>query len=100
MPYICYCKDHPESTTLRVEHKPPHLRYIESILDHILVAGPLYDSASKEQNGSFYVFDVDTEEEVRAFLQNDPYHNAGIFTEVTLQPFQPVAGTWVGGKTW
>ena len=100
MPYFCYCKDNPGSARLRKEHLPAHLRYVESIIDRILVAGPLIDTGSQGHNGSFFLYQVDTEEEARELLHNDPYYNAGVFTEVKCQPFLPVAGTWVGGITW
>ena len=100
MPYFCYCKDCPDSAGLRKEHTPAHLRYTESIIDKILVAGPLIDADSGTYHDSCFIYRVDTREEALELLHNDPYYNAGVFTEVNCQPFLPVAGTWVGGITW
>jgi hypothetical protein len=85
---------------LRKEHTPAHLRYIETILDQILVAGPLIDPVSGSFNSSCLIYEVETKEEALDLLHNDPYFIAGIFAEVHCQPFLPAAGSWVGGKTW
>jgi uncharacterized protein YciI len=100
MPYICFCKDHPDTTSLRKEHTQAHLRYIETILEKILVAGPLIDPDSGNYNSSCFIYQVETRDEALELLHNDPYYIAGIFKQVHCQPFRPAAGSWIGGKTW
>ena len=100
MPYICFCTDHPGSNQLRRDHTPAHLDYIETILDRILIAGPLIEAESGSFNASCSIYQVDTQEEALHLLHNDPYFIAGIYAEVRCQPFLPAAGTWIGGKTW
>lgn len=100
MPYICYCKDHPGSLNLRREHTPAHLDYIETILDRILIAGPLIDVESGGYNASCFIYQAETEDEALQLLHNDPYFKAGIYTEVRCQQFLPAAGSWIGGKIW
>jgi hypothetical protein len=39
--YAVYCLDKPSSADHRKNHAAAHLAYIESIIDKILVAGPL-----------------------------------------------------------
>ena len=100
MPYICYCKDCPNSADLRQEHTPAHLHYIETILDRILVAGPLIESEPGIYNASCFIYEAQTREDALELLHNDPYYIAGIFAEVDCQEFLPAAGSWIGGKTW
>ena len=100
MAYICFCKDHPDSAELRRTHTKQHLTYIESILQHVLVAGPLIREEFGEFNASFFVYDTDVEAEALKLLHNDPYYKAGIYAEVRCQRFRPAAGTWIGGTTW
>lgn len=100
MPYICYCKDHPDSESLRKQHTAAHLHYIEMIIDQILVAGPLIETDTGGYNASCLIYKVETREEALKLLHNDPYFIAGIFAEVNCQPFLPAAGTWIGGITW
>lgn len=100
MPYFCYCKDVPNSENLRQENTRAHLAYIESILDKILVAGPLGDPDNDGYKASCLIYDVDTPEEALELLHNDPYYIAGIFAEVNCQAYLPAAGTWIGGKIW
>jgi len=100
MPYICYCKDHPGVRQLRQKHTPAHLDYVETILDRILVAGPLIDTQSGDYNASFLVYQAETQQEALKLLHDDPYYIAGIFAEVHCQQFLPAAGTWIGGKIW
>jgi uncharacterized protein YciI len=100
MPYICYCEDGPEGTAKRQEHMAAHLAYIESILDKILVAGPMGEINSDSFASSCFVYDTQTPEETMGLLHNDPYYQAGVYKSVDCRRFLAVAGTWVGGKTW
>lgn len=100
MAIICFCKDHPGSSGLRRAHTAAHLAYIETILDHILVAGPLVDEETSSYNASCFIYQTDDKSEAMNLLHNDPYFKAGIYAEVKCQRFKPAAGTWLGGTTW
>lgn len=100
MTYICFCKDHPNSTDLRQQHVTEHLAYIETIMDRILVAGPLIDPESGSYNASCLIYQAETQEEALDLLHNDPYFIAGVYADVHCQQFLPAAGNWIGGKTW
>ena len=38
-------------------------------------------------NGSFFMVEADSEEEIRVFQQNDPIFRANIWDEITISPF-------------
>ena len=100
MATICLCNDHPDSAELRHAHTAAHLAYIETIIDRILVAGPLVDATTEAYTASCFIYDTDDEDEALNLLHNDPYYKAGIYSSIRCQRFKPAAGTWIGGKTW
>jgi uncharacterized protein YciI len=99
--YAVLCIDKPDGTSeaKRKQHALAHLAYVETILDRILVAGPLKAPDGPTQ-GSLLVFAVETEAEAKALLEGDPYFAADIWQSVAVYPYWGVAGQWVGGKTW
>ena len=100
MPYAIVLRDAPGSAAPRREHLQRHLEFVERVIDRILVAGPLGDPASGAQTGSLYVLDVADPAAARALLEQDPYYVAGVWAEVTIEPFAAAAGAWVGGLAW
>ena len=102
MPYLAVCRDDPQQDTgaLREAHKLAHFAYIESILDSLLVAGPVPQPPDGAHRASLFVYAVESEAEARALLQSDPYFQAGIYADVELQEFLPAAGEWIGGTIW
>jgi uncharacterized protein len=97
--YAAYCRDGPEAARLREEHLRDHLDHIERNMDRLLIAGPLKNEEGAF-TGSFILFDVSSLEEAQALLEADPYYRAGIWSEVRIERFLPVAGRFVGGRNW
>ena len=100
MAFICLCTDIPASGELRRSNTPQHLAYIESIMEYVLVAGPLFADGSGDYNASCFIYDTDDKKQALRLLHNDPYYKAGIYARVHCQRFRPAAGAWIGGKTW
>jgi len=102
MPYIAICRDDAgkDTESLRRSAKQQHFDYIESILEHLLVAGPLPREQDGAHRASLFVYAVDSEPAARELLEADPYYKAGIYADVELQAFLPAAGSWIGGKIW
>ena len=73
---------------------------IETILDRLLIAGPLAENRGRRHAASLFVYGVDQEGEARQLLEDDPYFQAGIYGEVRLWSFTPAAGRWIGGTIW
>jgi hypothetical protein len=94
------CLDAPDSHAARRGATPAHLRWVESMLDHIALAGPLYSEDGARMIGSLYVFRTSSLAQARAWLESDPFYAAGFWAEVQLRPFLPAAGELVGGKFW
>lgn len=100
MATLCLCHDVPDSTALRESARDAHFAYIESIMDEVLVAGPLGDPEIRAWRGSAFLYATDDADRARALLHNDPYYQAGVYARVDTFPFLPAAGHWLGGGIW
>lgn len=99
MPWTVILWDGPGAPGLRQRHLGAHLAYAESVMDRLLVGGP-FRRPDGTFVGSLLVVDAETEDEVRMILEGDPYFQAGVWSDVRIEPFRPVVGTWIGGKVW
>lgn len=101
MAVVALCRDDPavDTAALRATALQQHFAYIESVLDRLLVAGPIRDASGK-QIASLLIYDVDEIDAARQLLENDPYYRAGIYSDIEFSPFLPAAGRWIGGKIW
>jgi uncharacterized protein len=94
------CRDVPNSAVRRKAAAESHRRYLESILDRLLLAGPLYSGDGRTVVGSLFVYKTTNIEDARKLLEADPYHQAGFWNSIEIHPFVPAAGDCVGGKIW
>lgn len=96
---LVLCKDRlgPEADAAREEFMQGHLDHVESILDHILVAGPIFDDDGKTVIGSSLVYKTADKEQARAWLAGDPYYQAPIWETVEFHLFRGALGEAVGG---
>jgi uncharacterized protein len=97
--YAIIAWDGPEGAARRDTFRAQHFAHIETILDKVLIAGPLKD-ASGAFTGSLVVVKADSEDEARAIFESDPYFAAGVWDRWDIQFFLPAAGDWIGGKIW
>ena len=98
--FAVWCEDAPGAANLRKLHLDGHLDYIERRHDRYLVAGPLRRGDAADLVGSLFVIIAETETEARDLLNGDPYFAQGVFESVSIRPFTPAAGTWMGGVIW
>jgi uncharacterized protein YciI len=87
MLYALIARDKPDSLQLRLDTRPTHVAYLESLnaAGKLKLAGPFLDAEGKP-NGSLVVYETDTIEAAQALVDADPYTKAGLFarTELTL----------------
>jgi uncharacterized protein YciI len=98
--FAVICHDGPDATQRRKAATPAHMLYVESIMERLLLAGPLYDAQGATMIGSLYVFKTASESAARRLLEADPYYQAGFWHTVEFRPTLPAAGDCVGGKIW
>ncbi|GGI87142.1 hypothetical protein GCM10007973_24460 [Polymorphobacter multimanifer] len=79
MPYFAiHCIDKPDSAELRAATRPAHLAYINTMLERVLVAGPLLRPDGRAM-GSLLIMEFDDRDAAITFSTDDPYHQAGLF---------------------
>ena len=103
MNYAFICTDDGDQGEVRTRHLLEHLRYIESVLDKVVVAGPCAPSQEDDDRqfqGSIMVYNAASEAEAQALFDADPYVKNGVWKKVRVMPFTQVAGQLIGGKTW
>jgi uncharacterized protein YciI len=87
MLYVIIGRDGPDAKELRPKIRSEHLDHLGAF-DHqgkIRLAGPLTDG-----HGSLIVVEAESEDEVRAFADADPYAKGGVFESVEIHPFKQV----------
>jgi uncharacterized protein len=90
MPYFAiHCIDKPDSQALRAETRPAHLAHVESVMDRVVVAGPLLDMDGQPM-GSLLILDFADRKEAIEFAAADPYAQAGLFASVAVTAWRKV----------
>jgi len=84
MQFMIYCLDKPNQLTLRMEHRPAHLKYLEGFAKEIVLAGPLLTDDGQTMIGSLFITEFPSRREAEAFAANDPFRKAGVFGGVTI----------------
>ncbi|MFV3073999.1 YciI family protein [Niveispirillum fermenti] len=90
MHFILECHDKDGGLDLRMATRPEHLAYMESRLDHIVIAGPILDADGGRPVGSLIILDYPDRAGAEDFAANDPYARAGLFKSVTIRPYRKV----------
>jgi len=97
MYYAIIAEDKADSLEDRLKARPAHLERLRQLQDagRLLLAGPhpAIDSAdpgSAGFTGSLIVAEFPDLADARAWVADDPYVTAGVFTEVTVKPFRKV----------
>jgi len=93
MLYVLYCRDKPDSLSLRTGNRPAHLEYASQAGERLRLAGPMLD-ADGMPCGSLMIMEAASQEAAELTVRHDPYFTAGLFEQVDVYPFKPVLGTW------
>jgi uncharacterized protein YciI len=84
--------DRPDHGSVRAAVRERHLAYVRSFGDRIVIGGPLLDESGEAMAGSLLVVDFPDREGVQAFLDGDPYGEAGLFASVTVDRWRQTVG--------
>lgn len=87
MLFVAICNDKPGALGVRLETRPAHLAWIDTLGPVIKAAGPLLDAAG-QPNGSLLVVEAENESTCRALLADDPYAKAALFSSVDVRPWR------------
>ncbi|WND03748.1 YciI family protein [Temperatibacter marinus] len=96
MLFIITCTDNPNSVDLRMATRPNHIQYLKDAGDRLKLAGPkLTPGEDPKPIGSVIIIDADSEAAAKLFAEHDPYNQAGLFEQVTIEPYAAALGAWV-----
>ena len=89
MAYLITCTDKDNSLDLRLITREKHIKYLSSLKDDIILAGPILD---KENNpkGTVLVLNYKTLTQVQNFIKKDPYSQVKLFQNVKIIKFKQV----------
>lgn len=88
MLFVFRCLDDRNAGDLRQRIRPEHLQYLAAQKDRVVLAGALLGEDQLTPVGSLLVVSCDDLAAARTFSARDPYALAGLFTEVSIQPFR------------
>ena len=93
MLYVIFALDAPDSAAKRAAARPAHLERVKTMHEQgrIAMVGPLprLDVPSTEGGvaGSLIVAEFDSLDTARAWIEADPYSQAGVYASVEVRPF-------------
>lgn len=97
MLYLIYAQDVPGTLEERLAVRPAHLARLQALRDEgrLVVAGPnpAIDSNDPGQagfTGSTVIAEFPSLEAAKSWAAQDPYVDAGVYSEVTVKPFKQV----------
>lgn len=88
--FAVFATDHPDRLALRQRLRPSHQAHLRSPDAHHVVVrlgGPTLDEEGTAMNGTLLVIEAASLPEVEAFLQDDPYVQAGLFANIQIRPW-------------
>ncbi len=86
MLFAVICNDKPASLQLRMDTRPEHLVFLETLnaKGSLAFAGPFLDSEGKP-NGSLVVVEAPDQRAAELIAGQDPYAKAGLFASVEIR---------------
>jgi len=84
MPYAIITIDKPNSLDLRNRNRAVHLDYLTENKDKLLAAGAKCDDQGEGGYGGIIIVDTEDRAEAEAFIRNDPFTKAGLFSSVEV----------------
>lgn len=87
MLYAVISNDKKDHLNVRLDIRPKHLEYLKSLGKTVKFAGPFLDGNDKP-DGTLMVVEAKSAEEAEGFAKNDPYAQAGLFSEVKIRPWR------------
>jgi uncharacterized protein len=93
MLFVLICKDRAEvGLERRMQTRPAHLAYLESLGDKVRAAGAMLSDDSAQPLGSVILIEADSLEEAKSIAAADPYVAADVFDTAEIHPFRQAAG--------
>lgn len=88
--FAIICLDKPGALELRLATRERHLAYADG--RGVVRAGGAFLDADGKPEGSLIIIEVEDMAAARAFADNDPYFQAGVFASVEVRPWRLALG--------
>jgi uncharacterized protein len=85
--FTIYCLDVAGSAVLRERHVEEHKAYLSNAPFKILISGPLLEEDRSTINGSCFIVEAESKNQVIEFNRNDPFTKAGVWAHVEIRDF-------------
>ena len=88
MLFVVLCNDKPGHLDLRMATRPPHVEWLKGLEAEgtLKAAGPFLGDDGKPV-GSMLILKAESLEAATALAAQDPYAGAGLFSDVTVRPW-------------
>jgi uncharacterized protein len=87
MHFVIHCLDKQDALQVRLTNYEAHKAYLGAAPVRILVSGPLLAPDHETMIGSFFLVEAETQAEVQAFHDADPFKKGGVWERVSIHPF-------------
>jgi uncharacterized protein len=84
MLWAIYCLDKPNTAAARSELLKVHRNYLDANVTNIFFSGPLQSDDAEHSFGSLFILNLKSRAEAEAFIENEPFNNAGVFEKVMI----------------
>ena len=85
--FAIYCKDKPNTASIRTENIHLHRAYLMATKTRILLAGPLMSEDRTQAIGSLFVIEAKDRAEAEAFNAQDPFRGLDLWASIDVLPF-------------
>ncbi|GBQ98037.1 hypothetical protein AA23498_3077 [Acetobacter nitrogenifigens DSM 23921 = NBRC 105050] len=89
MLFTIVCTDKPGAFETRSATRESHLAYLQTYVDRIQFAGPLFNHDGRAC-GSLLIVDVEDRAAAEGFAASDPYAKVDLFESVVIRPTRAV----------
>ena len=96
MYFAIVCWDRPNVGELREQTHHRHLQYLKEHAAKMHIGGP-FENADGGIVGTLLIINVANEAEARAFIDHEPFHQAGVFESMRLRRWRQMQPEIVSG---
>lgn len=96
MEYFFYCRDRPDSGTLRARLAEAHWSFMDGYADAMIARGPTLTADRMAATGSMHMVDLPDAEAARVFAFEEPNYKAGVYGDVLVRRWRNT----LGGTMW
>jgi len=90
--YVATCLDKPNALQVRLDARPAHLAYLQSLGPRLKIAGALLGADERNPIGSMLIFDCADAAEAARLVAEDPFAKAGLFASADVKAWRQGVG--------